>query len=355
MSSGRAVSTVAVLPFAPDALPAPLDRILPADVRERWLAVDRSTRRPEIVAILDGEESWTGAALVTSRTGTASVKVVDAVGDVPETIAAVLDHARSRGAVQVKWEGWSVEPSDAASLGFMPMRAPLAEQVPAGEPGSGFVRWLDGGAIDEPPYYRQTTDFTCGAVVALMAQTQAGVVPVSSFDRAAELALWRGATNFPACEPVGLGVAVQRMWPESDVGVAIDTDRPVMLGHLAQPEQEWRAVLQRSSRDEARELGVPVSADHMPIAEIRGAIESGDRVLLLISLATMQGFDVPHWVLCHAVTPGALVIEDPWSGATTGDTWVDAHLLPISDDALDAMSVLDDQRFRGVVRIGARP
>ena len=113
-------------------------------------------------------------------------------------------------------------------------------------------------------------------------------------------------------------------------------------------------MLQRTSRDDARQLGVPVSSEHLTIGEIRSAIESGERVLLLISLATMQGFDVPHWVLCHAVAGDALVIEDPWSGPTTGDTWVDAHLLPVSDAALDAMSTLEDERFRGVVRIRAR-
>lgn len=108
------------------------------------------------------------------------------------------------------------------------------------------------------PYYGQTTHFTCGAVTALVAQAHAGVLEPEALDRRAELTLWREATNFPVCEPVGLGVAVRRAWPSCPVEVRLDTDGPVLVGHHPQSEQEWRADLQRMSREDAARTGVPV-------------------------------------------------------------------------------------------------
>ncbi|MFH8487613.1 peptidase C39 family protein [Streptomyces longisporoflavus] len=324
------------------------------EVPDRWHAIDRSAHAPHIVAV-EGDDGtdWTAAALVTARPHTAYLKIVDAVGDVPAAARAVLAHAHGQGLAQVKWEGWTVSPEAAAAAGFTPLHPPLTPAGHAEGPGTGYVRWLHEGTVSEPPYYGQTTHFTCGAVTALVAQTHAGVLPHKELDRQAELTLWRGATNFPACEPVGLGVAVRRAWPSSAVTVHLDTDRPVLVDHLPDNEQEWRALLQRASRTDAAHAGVPIDPRRLSPADIRSAIGRKEHVLLLLSLAAMQGFDVPHWVLCHGAVPGALVIDDPWANAATGDTWVDAHLLPVPDPSLGTMSTISAEPFRGAVTIGS--
>ncbi|CAL9356699.1 peptidase C39 family protein [Streptomyces sp. enrichment culture] len=347
-----------VVPFAPDTSPAPWGRLghRHPEVLERWRAVDRSAHTPRIVAVTgdDGAE-WTAAALVTARPHTAYLKIVDAVGDVRAAALAVLAHARRQGLAQVKWEGWTASPEDAAAVGFAPLSPPLTPTAHAAGPDTGYVRWLRGGTVSAPPYYGQTTHFTCGAVTALAAAAHAGTLPREALDREAELTLWRDATNFPACEPVGLGVAVRRAWPSAPVTVHLDVDRPVLLDHYPEDEQAWRALLQRASRTQAEHIGVPVDPRHLPMTGIRSAAGRQEHVLLLISLARMQGFDVPHWVLCHGTVPGAVVVEDPWANASAGDTWVDAHLLPVPDASLDAMATLSPDGFRGAVTVGHAP
>lgn len=351
-----------VVPYESGSAPAPL---VPPDVAERWHAADRTAHAPHLVAVPGDGEEWAGGALVTARPGTAYLKIVDAVGDVPAVVAAVVAHARERGLVQLKWEGWTVTPEEAAAAGFAPLDAPLSQSEGAAGPATGYVRWLHDGAVTAfgydgvtapaydavtaPPYYGQTTHFSCGAVTALVAQVHAGLLPREALDRRAELTLWRDATNFMACEPVGLGVALRRSRPSSGVTVHLDTDRPVMLGHLAPGDQEWRALLQQVSRTEAERVGVPVDPGHLPVSAVREAIGRREHVLLLLSLAAMQGFEVPHWVLCHGAVPGAVVIDDPWANGATGDTWVDAHLLPVPDASLDAMSTMEPGGFRGAV------
>ncbi|MEV6752464.1 peptidase C39 family protein [Streptomyces sp. NPDC051214] len=342
-----------VVPYERDAPAAQLARLADHEVAERWRAVDRSAHAPHLVAVPgDDGEGWTAAALVTARPDTAYLKIVDAVGDVPAALEAVVAHARRREVVQLKWEGWSARPEDAAAAGFATLDSPLTQSEGAAGPATGYVRWLCDGLPAEPPYYGQSTHFTCGAVTALVAQAHAGRLPRESLDRQAELTLWRDATNFFACEPVGLGVAVSRAWPASPVTVHLDTDRPVMLDHYPENDQEWRALLQRASRADAERIGVPVDPRRLSLTAIREAIGRREHILLLLSLDRMQGFEVPHWVLCHGVVPGAVVIDDPWANAATGDTWVDAHLLPVPDPSLDAMSAIAPEGFRGAVTIG---
>ncbi|NEC68268.1 peptidase C39 family protein [Streptomyces sp. SID9727] len=335
-----------VMPYEPGLVPTP-----PPEVAERWGAVDRSAHAPHLVAVPGDGADRAGTALVTARPGTAYLKIVDAVGDVPAVIEAVAAHARERGLVQLKWEGWTVTPEEAAATGFTPLAPPLSQSEGANGPATGYVRWLNDDAVTAPPYYGQTTHFSCGAVTALVAQVHAGVLPREALDRTAELTLWRDATNFMACDPVGLGVALRRARPSYGVTVHLDTDRPVMLDHLPPADQEWRALLQRVSRTEAGRIGVPVDPGHLPLSAVRDAIGRREHVLLLLSLAAMQGFEVPHWVLCHGVVPGAVVIDDPWANGATGDTWVDAHLLPVPDASLDAMSTMAPGDFRGAVTL----
>lgn len=350
MTADREAGPALVLPFHAHALPAELVDIAPAAVLERWCAVDRSSQDPHLVAVPhDDGTGWSGAALLTARPGTTYAKIVDVVGDLPAVLVAVLEHARERGLVQLKWEGWSVAPEAAADAGFAPLRAPVV-----GDNGlsSAYVRWLEGAVVAEPAYRRQSEHFTCAAVVALTAQVQTGAIAEAEVDRAAELTLWRRATNFAACEPVGLGVAVRRTWPDAPVVVCLDTERPVLLESYAEPERQWRAVLQQASRGEAAATGVPIEGLRLEIPELRQALAGGEHVLLVLSLAQMLGYEVPHWVLCHAAVDGAVVIEDPWVDEPRGETWVDAHLLPVPDAALAAMSALGQDGYRGAVRIG---
>ncbi|MFD6445045.1 peptidase C39 family protein [Promicromonospora sp. NPDC060204] len=342
-----------VVPYDPAALPEGLARIAPDAVLDRWRSADRSAHAPRLVVLDDG----TGAALVTARPATAYLKIVDAVGDAVAAARAVVALARAEGLVQVKWEGWTAGP-DAAAAGFAPLRAPSAAD--ADQPPTGFVRWLDDAVHEsaghanspaEPPHYRQTTHFTCGPSAALMAQAHRGAIRADELDRRLELSLWREATNFPSCDPVRLGLAVQRRWPDSAVAVSLDTDRPVFVDAYPEGDRDWRTLLQEVSREEAAAAGLPVDGRHLTLPGLRAALEDGERLLLLVSLQAMLGFDVPHWVLCHGVVPGAVLLEDPWIGTTAGETWVDAHLLPVADDALDAMSRMEEPGYRAAVRI----
>lgn len=347
------------LPSERGHLPPDLQPLLAGGTLERWISRAGGAPRAQILATRGAADGASGAALLLQRPGTAQVKVADVVGDLRAVTSAVLEHARELVTVAVKWEAWSADPPD--GFGFAPLRPPRAEQA---VPPAGYVCWMTGdGARYEPEHYRQSESFTCGAVAALQARAgvghrfgagcQDGSDGDFSIDRAAELTLWRDATHVTACEPVGLGLAMRRRWPELGLRVHLDTAEPVMLEHLKGPERAWRALLQQEFRTEAERSGLLLESAPLSLEEIRRGVERGEQFLLLVSLQEMLGVEVPHWVLCHGAVPGALLVEEPWVAAEAGESWVDCHLLALEEDALERMTRIGPQGYRGAIRVAA--
>lgn len=348
--TAAASESFSVLRYDPRRVPSEVRAMAPREVLERWQSADRSAQQPRIVVALSPlRGTCLGAALVTSRPHAAYLKIVDVVGSSLAVSDAVIDYAAASGSVQVKWEVWSVGDAP-GEVGFTPLAPPAS--VAPGQPHTGYVRWLTNSSGSEPAYYQQTTHFSCAAAAGLMARTAGGPLEPGDVSRVSELMLWRDATNFPACEPLGLGLALHHRWPASEVSVFLDADGPVLLDHLPEEERQWRAVLQRVSRAEARTVGLPVVSTQLTMKDIRNAVQQHGRFLLLISLKSMLGFDVPHWVLCHGATSdGAFVLEDPWVAADQGETWVDSHMLPVTEEVLGRISVMGETRYRGAVLI----
>lgn len=335
-----------------------------------WLA-DRSHYLAEVALLVAEGTTPIAAVLTSARPHTAARKIVDVVAPDEQTrrslVAWVIDDARGRqDIVSVKWEWhpWAAEEGVsriAGEFGFAALAEPFAS-VPSTLGGvGGATLWLRGDAPDDAPYYGQTTDFTCGAVSLMMAlrdEDESSVPIVRGAEQAVaanrvhELALWRQATNMPACEPVGLAVAAAEHARPSVAAVPevhVSTDQPILLDGFGDDAAGWRELLQRESWQRASDLGIPVIRDWVSIEAILARVAAGSRALLLIDEEPMHGDRVPHWVFLHAVVGGVGVINDPWVDAAHGETWVDATALPVSDVDLDLMVRYEEPSVRGVI------
>jgi hypothetical protein len=182
------------------------------------------------------------AVLTTSRPATAATKVArtwratDMVGAdaaLEHLVDTVIADANDRGDIAVKWQSFDDELPPQLH-GFTAMRAPY--QSAAGTEGvRGYILWLKPVIHNEPPYYAQTSTFTCGAVTALLAPEirWSGGFKVDGNNRDRELAFWRLASNFPAYEPIGLAVALRGFIDDAagtaPVDVFLDTNGPALL------------------------------------------------------------------------------------------------------------------------------
>ncbi|MCD5311890.1 peptidase C39 family protein [Kineosporia babensis] len=348
--------SIRFLPFDRTAVPEQAVRLVPESVLAGWRDIDRSAANPRLVVASSvssagsGSGDWVAVALVSARPHTSYLKIVDVVGTEAARAAvveAVVQDAQQAGLAQVKWEG-GIGP------GFTPLNPPLVSGPGTDSPASGSVRWLTPEVtLSTVPYYGQTTHYTCGAVTALSVLAVLSGPDRRGLDAEREMAFWKEATNHPAVEPVGLGVALARRRPDLDVTIALDFEEPVVLEHLDGAERDWRADLQRASRREAAELGVPIRSERLAIAEVADALAAGTGVLLLISLDLMRGFAVPHWVRCCGLAGPTVVIDDPAVDPAKGESWVDGHLLPITFDELDAMAAYSLDGYRGAVLLSA--
>jgi hypothetical protein len=218
----------------------------------------------------------------------------------------------------------------------------------------GYVAWLTDASHDEVGYYAQTTLFTCGAVAALIAADAQGRPGLTGGpdDRDLEIAFWRGASNYPACEPVGLAVALDELIETTGVEVALDLEGPALLESYSDFDRDFRAELQDESRRKAAARGIPVRDDRVEIDEIARRVSSGEQALLLIDEAPMHGEVGPHWIIAHARVGGTVLVQDPWINVEAGETWVDTHDLPVPFDALDQLVRWSETGYRGVIFTG---
>lgn len=321
--------------------------------------VERSGYRPS-AHTLDGSDGILAAVLTSGRPATAATKIVDlwvapdAPGDAADRlIDGVLARASERGDAAVKWElpeGAAV-PESAVIHGFAPMRKPWG--AVGTEATRGLVRWLVSMPHEEPGYYGQTTLFTCGAVAGLIATERYGTpgfAGQNAPDRDLEIEFWRRASNYPACEPIGLAVTVQEhLGSRAAVKVALDHAGPVLLEDFTGFDYDFRAELQRESRKRAADLGIVVDGSRIPMTEVAARVAAGDQALLLIDEAPMHADPGPHWIVAHAAAGPYVVVEDPWVNRATGETWVDTHELPIHVDDLERLVAWGPEGYRGVI------
>jgi hypothetical protein len=209
----------------------------------------------------------------------------------------------------------------------------------------GYVLWLNPVSHTEPPYYAQTSTFTCGAVTALLASEIRGSrgFGADGNNRDRELEFWRQASNFSACEPIGLAVALRRSIDDAactaPVDVFLDTNGPALLETFPDGfDRKFREELQANSLQQALSSDITVHRDRLSIDFLATRIQAGELALLLIDTQLMYGFAVPHWVLAHSVEQGLVIIDDPTISSFWGETWVDAHEIPISLKASTAWS-----------------
>ncbi|WP_084125805.1 peptidase C39 family protein [Demequina sp. NBRC 110054] len=342
------------LPAVMEALDADLATALGADRADRW-RIDRSAYEPTIRV---RGEAPRAAVLTSARPATAATKIVDLWWDDEAEAVALLEEviaaAMERGDAVVKWEtapGTEL-PGFAAARGFSALRRPWSAK--GTEVYGGHALWLRHLPHHEPGYYAQTTMFTCGAVAALIASEELGSAGFhgDDGDRDHEVDFWRRASNYPACEPVGLAVAIREDLRTVPVAVSLDVDGPVLLEGFEGFDRDFRAELQEQSWGKAEALGVPVSRSRVTVEQIAARVADGEIALLLIDEHPMHGTHGPHWIVAHASDGDVVVVEDPWTESEHGETWVDTHDLPVALADLDRLVTWGDDGYRGVIFLG---
>lgn len=292
---------------------------------------------------LDDGDRWI-VALGLHRPGTAQEKLTAWAGD-PTLLAALADRVAEQvaswGAISLKLEvpssaiDWLTAATEA---GFASFRSPLSSgpaTVDAASAPRGFVRRLGGWTAPELAYYRQTTDITCGPVASATAAHATGWA--EELVRGEELQLWREATTFPGCGPYGLATGLaSRGIPAT---VVVNTTAAMQLEETpAAWLAEMREYVNTEFRLQAEAAGVVLEHREFDVDEIFARVAAGQVVVLLIDQLLMHAEACAHWVTVHAAHGDVALVEDPWTDHDLGESWVDAHELAVTRDALATMA-----------------
>jgi ribosomal-protein-alanine acetyltransferase len=174
-----------------------------------------------------------------------------------------------------------------------------------------------------PPFWEQTTDFTCGPSCLLMAMAWAD--PSFAPSRAAEIRLWRESTTVFMTS--GLG------------GVRSPEKREVMR------------ITQEEFRREAEEMAIPVIVDPLGEAELRRVLDGGAVVIVLVSGYRMFRKKAPHWLLAHAHDGRHVFVHDPWVEPSDFETPMMASNLPIPAGEFHRMARYGSTDLRAAIII----
>lgn len=167
---------------------------------------------------------------------------------------------------------------------------------------------------DAPPYFHQTTDFTCGPACLLMALAWAD--RAFSPSPVMEFRLWREATTIfmssgpGGCEPFGMAIALKRHGLSSEIFVT--RPGPYFLDTVQSPEK--RRVMRITQDDfveEAEALGLAVHLTYADESVVIPALDAGAAAIVLVSGYHMTPRGQPHWVFVFGREDRFVLVHDP--------------------------------------------
>jgi ribosomal-protein-alanine acetyltransferase len=205
-----------------------------------------------------------------------------------------------------------------------------------------------------PPYFRQTTDFTCAP--ACMAMALAWASPALRPDPVLELQLWREATTIfmtsgpGGCEPYGIATALKKRGLRPAVHVS--QRGPFFLdGVRSEDKKRVMRVAQAGFQAEAEALGVPIHVGPFGDADLSVAFARGEIAIVLVSGYRMYRQKAPHWVLAFGRSGRHVFMHDPWVEPRDFETSSTMRAMPVPLAEFQRMSRYGRDNLRATILI----
>jgi ribosomal protein S18 acetylase RimI-like enzyme len=169
-----------------------------------------------------------------------------------------------------------------------------------------------------PPYFHQTTEFTCGPACMMMALAWAA----SPVDRklqpapAFEFELWREATTIfggsgpGGCDPYGMALALKRrgLAPE----IYVSRTGPYFLDTVTSADKRRvMRVTQLHFQREAKALDIPSHMTPVNESVLMRAFDAGSVAIVLVSGYHMVPRGKPHWIFAFGRDGRHVLMHDP--------------------------------------------
>jgi ribosomal protein S18 acetylase RimI-like enzyme len=209
-----------------------------------------------------------------------------------------------------------------------------------------------------PPYFHQTTEFTCGPACIMMAHGWA--------DRAfkpgpaLEFALWREATTIfmasghGGCEVYGLAVTLKRRGLEPEIYAS--HAGPYFLDTVSTGDKRRVMELtQAEFRREANALAIPTHLAGATESVLMQAFDAGKVAIVLISGYQMARRGQPHWVFAFGRHGRHILLHDPAANRDEHGKAIAPETYAVPWAAFERMSRLGRDRLSAAIVIQKGP
>jgi ribosomal protein S18 acetylase RimI-like enzyme len=209
-----------------------------------------------------------------------------------------------------------------------------------------------------PPYFHQSTEFTCGPACVMMALGWAdpSLRPTAAF----ELKLWREATTIfmnggpGGCEPFGLAVTLRRHGLYPDIHVS--RPGPYFLDTVRAPDkQRVMRFAQQEFQREARALAIPVHTRALAESALIAAFDQGAVAIVLVAGYHMVRRSVPHWVFAFGHDAGYVLVHDPAAVRDAEGRAASPQTYAVPSATFERMTRLGRDRLRAAILIRKGP
>lgn len=214
------------------------------------------------------------------------------------------------------------------------------------------IRYLSRSLVKrETPWYRQTTDFTCGPAALMMAMSS--LVPSRSMTQDEELDIWREATTIfmtsghGGSHPVGLGLAARNRG--FNVEVSVNQAGPLFVdGVRSGHKKAIVALVDSQFRQKARNMSVKIHQHEVTQSDIATWLDNDKAVLILISTYRIDGRKAPHWVTVSGIDDQCLYVHDPELSGDYYDAF-DCQYVPVARSDFEKMASYGKSKLKACI------
>jgi ribosomal protein S18 acetylase RimI-like enzyme len=207
-------------------------------------------------------------------------------------------------------------------------------------------------AIAAPPYFHQSSEFTCGSACMMMALAWAD--PSWRPEPATEFKLWREATTVVmasgpgGCDPYGLAITLKRHGLSPEIHVSqpgpyfLDTARSA-------DDRRVMGLVQAEFQREAGELRIATHLTPAGESALMQAFDTGASALVLVSGSQMTRRRMPHWVFAFGRDGRHILLHDPAARRDEQGRALRPETYSVPWSKFDNMMRADRQNLRAAV------
>lgn len=124
---------------------------------------------------------------------------------------------------------------------------------------------------------------------------------------------------------------------------------PFLDGVRSSHKRELMQLVGEDFQRRCEAAGIPQRLSAFSVADLRAALQQGERILLLISTWRLNRNKAPHWVWLVAMDEDYAYINDPDVDEALDQVALDNIYVPVSLDNLAAMIQYGSRRYTAAV------